>query len=131
MNTFIKTLLWVLVSIYIGYQGANLLSLLLDPGAYYRIADTDDVGIITVLFIGVPYSILLYVLHVYISPKALNPKYLVPSLSVFIFFVGMWLDNDLNVIRGDLTGSYIAIVGVFVFCVLYAMAVEVLVSLRP
>jgi hypothetical protein len=128
MKKFIRLVLWVMFSIYVGYLAAGLLSTYFDPGSYYLLADTIAYGILPVIYIGVPCSILLYIMSLWLSQRILNPRYIVPSFSLLMFLEGIWINNDISVIRGNFQHLYIADVGVFVFAIGYALIANRLTS---
>jgi hypothetical protein len=112
-----------MLSIYLGYLASGLLSTYLDPRSYALIADTIGYGIFPVIINGVPYAILIYVLSFWLSPRILNPKYMMPSLALLIFVVGMWLNNDVSLNKGNFRDLYIADVGILMFGIIYALTV--------
>ena len=133
MGKFLSTLMWVMFSIFIGYIAAGLLSTYLKPSSVYLLSDTISFATLPVIFVGIPYAIIQYALS-FLSPEALNPTYLVPSLSLVVFVVGMWLNNStsvsISVNQGEYYPFYVSIAAIAVFAVVYSVVMRWLIAVH-
>jgi hypothetical protein len=109
-----------------GYLAAGLLSTYLSTVDF--LGDTIAYGIVPIIVVGIPYAIIVFALSFRLSPKDFKPNSLVPSLALFFFVTGMWLNNDRSLIRGNFRDLYIAYIAAFVFAIVYALATDRLVS---